>query len=139
MRYWERERALSWRILVGAKISVVFMRVPQRAWTSPLPSGVLVVDIRRYEALVLNDERNSNQIRQKARTYKPGLKLVSDQICRGQTGIRVETGEADGVVMEPDQSRALVIRVIVARGTRRCGVTGHVHEAGTTLAVWCVP
>ena len=76
-------------------------------------------DIRADEHLVLDDQRYLvaamlQKIRQ-ALGDQARFKIVADEKSRSNSGIGVDAGDADGVVMVPAKPRALVERIVVLR------------------------
>ena len=99
-------------------VRFVVVRVPQRPRIAPSPCWILPQDISGHEAFVLDDQRNSHQIRQQTRTHQPGLKIVDDDVGGRNSGVRVEPCNADRVIVVPHQARALIVRIVVGSRPR---------------------
>jgi|GEM_PF-6032654 len=57
------------------------MGIPQIARFAPLPGGILLENIFGHEGLVLDDERNTHEIRKKPLAHQTGLEIIHKDQC----------------------------------------------------------
>src|SRR6516162_6423388 len=88
-------------------VRFIHMWVPQVTRHSPLPSGILGKDILRYEALVLDDQRNSDQVRKKPLVDQADFEIINQNERRSDPGVSIRASDAHGVVVIPHEPRAL--------------------------------
>src|SRR5271165_983595 len=102
------------------------MWVPEIAGLAPVPGWVLVADIHGHKALVLENERNPDEIGKQARADQAGLEVVGDNKRRGDSGIGIGPRDPHRMVVIPQEPGALFHGVVVVcRAPWRTGA-GHV-------------
>src|ERR1039458_437690 len=116
-------------------VRFVHMRVPEATRRAPVPVGIDAMNALGNEALVLDDQRDSDQIGKETLIHQTDFKIVSQNQRRSESRINVGSGDAHCVVVVPQQPGTLIHWVIVSRGVLRRISAGHVHEtrAGKTI------